>query len=210
MKMTNQKLRQAALCLALSAAPAIGNMACASSRYDAVKDFSIKSNPNGVWTYMDSAPLAYAHRKYENVKGLYNWSDDLKSPFEVSIIRNKTGSPVSLENGTLTLPTGYLAMHGGANSPGAGIGIQFQAPSVGTYDVDLNVVALDTNEARKLPVIVYQNGVAVEVIIVRVHGHARYRNGFALASGDTLSFVADSDNKNKPVYVGIALKITGP
>ncbi len=207
--MTNQKLRQAALCLALSTAPAIGNMAYASSRYDAVKDFSIKSNPNGVWTYMDSAPLQYAHRTYDGVKKLYNWSDDQENPFDLSIIRNRTGAPVTLDDGTLTLPTNYLAMHAEDNRPGAQL--QFQAPSAGTYAVKLEVAGVNTKEAREIGVIVYQNGVAIASISVHGGSHKHYAANFALEAGDTLAFLAGGSSKDtRPDYIGIALKISGP
>jgi hypothetical protein len=54
--MFNKLLRSARL--VSLAAIFCASAAQAATTYDVVKDFSIKSNPNGVWTYMDSAPLA--------------------------------------------------------------------------------------------------------------------------------------------------------
>ncbi len=71
--MATRIIRQASFALALAASMPFIHAARATTTYDLVKDFSIKSNPNGVWTYMDSAPLAYNHKSYEGVSGLENW-----------------------------------------------------------------------------------------------------------------------------------------
>jgi hypothetical protein len=69
----NTIARYATLCVAIAALSATAH---ASTTYDAVRDFSIKANPNGVWSYQDAANLAHAHRKYQGVVGLENWFDD--------------------------------------------------------------------------------------------------------------------------------------
>jgi hypothetical protein len=124
---------------------------------------------------------------------------------------NKTGAPAGLDNGTLTLPTNYLPMHAGTQRPGAQL--QFQAPSAGTYSVKLNVMGLNTKgEHGEGPqyLIVYENGNAVYTLDFGGSGHGKYKNNFTLAAGDTLSFVAGNAPKDKPDYIGVAIKIIRP
>ncbi len=204
--MTNQKLRQAALCLALLTAPAIGNMAHASSRYDAVKDFSIKSNPNGVWTYMDSAPLAYAHRKYESVKGLFNWSDDIAYPNGASIILNKTGATVSLDDGTTNLPTDYLAL----DAEATGADLRFTAPTAGSFAINLEALGLNTDEQHRSAIILYHNKNAFFSFRLGSNRHRRHKFTMTMAVGDTLDFLDVRNKPGRPDYIGVAVKITGP
>jgi hypothetical protein len=94
--------RTALLCaIALTVLPLA--TAHATTKYDMVKQFSIKQNPAGVWSYWDdnySSPLPYAHRNYKGVKGFQCWSN--KSPYvngKVTIGVNKTGQTITLDKG---------------------------------------------------------------------------------------------------------------
>jgi hypothetical protein len=210
MMITKLIAKHATLCVAIAALSATAH---ASTTYDAVRDFSIKANPNGVWSYQDSANLAYAHRKYQGVLGLENWSDDLPREQGVMIARNKTGAPVTLNNGTLTIPTNYLLLDPEHNTPGAIV--TFTAPVAGTYTAKGDFLGLDTDGARYTHAIIYYNADdhgSGDLYDQFMHNGktAKFKVTQAMQAGDTLGFFIERNSKNRPDDIGLAVKITGP
>jgi hypothetical protein len=141
---------------------------------------------------------------------LENWSNDgANDRFDnASVIVNKTGSAVTLDNGTLTIPTGFLALDSEDHQPGAGV--QFQAPVAGTYKVNCSMLGLNTDEARHADIYVSLNGTGLARINVHSSQQKHYRKTLTLAAGDTLVFLNQRDPNNGPDYIGIALKMEGP
>jgi hypothetical protein len=179
----------------------------ASSHYDVVKDFSIKANPNGVWTYMDSAPLEYASRTYGGVSKLDNWSNDLQGSNFVNILRNETGAPVILDGGNLTLPTNYLYMNSQDNING--VTVRFQAPVAGNYEVKGNFMGLDTHQHRS-GIYIKLNGKYLFYKRAASGKAKKFRLSLTLAEGDDVDFIVPSYTRDKPHDVGLTAKITGP
>jgi hypothetical protein len=199
--------------LGFSYAVAAG-MSCAAhgaSTYDVVRDFNIRANPNGVWSYQDTTNLAYAHHQYQGVRRLDNWSDDANSPNTVTIVRNKTGAPVSLFDQEMTLPPNYLALESGNGSQGDSANIVFTAPSTGNYTITGDFRGLDHREAGDTHVYVIEDGTQY-----LWGGNAKpYRLKFnlnaALAAGDTITFQVEDNYRTHARHdVGLTAKITGP
>jgi hypothetical protein len=211
--MATRIIRQASFALALAASMPFIHAARATTTYDLVKDFSIKSNPNGVWTYMDSAPLAYNHKSYEGVSGLENWSNDDAYPRTVTIAKNKTGQTVSLDSGAVMLPPGYLLMDAELCGPFGAV-IQFQAPVAGTYTVKGNFLSLANPEMQHNVVDIYQNSLQGDQQLFYAKAGTgkdrKFHFSVTLAAGDTLLFNATSNFRKGLNDVGLTAKITGP
>jgi hypothetical protein len=209
--MATRIIRQASFALALAASTSFVQAARATTTYDLVKDFSIKSNPNGPWAYLDSAvPLVYNHTKYEGVKGIDNWSNDLDYPDQVTIARNKTGQTVSLDNGAVTLPTNYILI----DPEGYGAAIAFQAPTAGLYTVKGSFLGLANPEAGNDLVFIDLNslngGGNLFEATVRSGKEKKFNFTVTMAVGDHLYFVVSRTAKNKLNDTGLTAKITGP
>jgi hypothetical protein len=210
--MATRIIRQASFALALAASTSFVQAARATTTYDLVKDFSIKSNPNGPWAYLDSAvPLVYNHTKYEGVKGIDNWSNDLDYPDQVTIARNKTGQTVSLDNGAVTLPTNYILM----DPEGYGAVIQFQAPIAGLYTVKGSFLGLANPEAgdNNLALIELNSlngGGVLFSASIRSGKERRFNFTVTLAAGDILYFQKMRNKSKKLDDVGLTAKIISP
>jgi hypothetical protein len=212
--MATRIIRQASFALALAASMSFMQTAHAASTYDLVKEFSIKSNPNGVWTYMDSAPLAYNHKSYEGVSGLENWSNDVAYPNTVTIAKNKTGQTASLDNGSVMLPPDYLLVDAESAGPYGAV-IQFEAPTAGLYTVKGSFLGLAHPEAGNNLVLIELNsltgGGELFQATVRSGREKKFNFTVTMAVGDHLYFQESRTlSKKKLNDVGLTAKITGP
>jgi hypothetical protein len=201
--------------LGFSYAVAAG-MSCAAhgaSTYDVVRDFNIKANPNGVWSYQNSSNnLAYSARRFQGIPGLENWSDDANSPDTVTIVRNKTGGPVSLFDQEMTLPPNCLALESSNDSAIGDANIVFHAPAAGTYTIKGNFLGLDVKEAHYTHINIFKNS---DDYLLGTYAKANRKVRFdlivALAAGDTITFQVESSGSVKARHdVGLSAKITGP
>jgi hypothetical protein len=205
--------RTALLCaIALTVLPLA--TAHATTKYDMVKQFSIKQNPAGVWSYWDdnySSPLPYAHRNYRGIKGFQCWSN--KRPYvnqKVTICVNKTGQTITLDKGNFVFPPGYVMLspenYGNAY-------VQFTALSTGTYTVKGRYIPLALKEAHKNNAYIERFGSEDKALWfgkVDGHGAKRFDLTVPLQQGDTLHFLLPQDDRKEPNYVGVTAVITGP
>jgi hypothetical protein len=181
--------------------------------YNAVNEFSLQSNPNGVWTYMDgSAPMTFHHRHYDGASGVEAWSNDLGDDYRSSIVRNKTGQTLVLHSGTTTFPTNYLLM----DPEGDGAIVQFQAPIAGSYFVKGNFLNLTSRVHHAHRVAIFETDSMGNYIgapfTADTHGMKpkKFKFSIALAAGYTLQFYVGLVHINGQVPVGLQAKITGP
>jgi hypothetical protein len=194
----------------------LAGMSCAAhgaSTYDVIRDFNIKANPNGVWSYQNpSGNLAYSARRFEGIPGLENWSDDANSPDTVTIVRNKTGAPVSLFDQEMTLPPNYLALESGNGAQQDPANIVFTAPSTGNYTIIGNFAGLDVKEAGYTICNVIKNGDDYLVgRSAKPHQKIKFNLNLALAAGDTITFQVEGNERTHARHdVGLTAKITGP
>jgi hypothetical protein len=114
--------------------------------YDSVKDFSITSNANGVWSYGWTPTLGGTFNLYTvtdttSVPGMSAWLESgtyyIDPPY---VAHNDTSGTICILP-TVCIPPTYLHLHPGAS--GQYTIVRWTAPSAGTYDIRGRFVGLD-------------------------------------------------------------------
>lgn len=127
-------VRAALLCLGVVLAH--GAKAQATVLYDAARDFSTNSNPNGVWSYgCGSYPSGYAYiercDEWGNIGGLDFWRVHTSSDAS-GIYFNPTGDSVTNTAGTVVLASRQLCLQPGPRGGPFSL-LRFEAPTNGVY-----------------------------------------------------------------------------
>ncbi len=204
--------------------PAVALAAVASAHattYDAVKDFSLAGNPNGVWSYgtLDSLaggaltlftdPLPTASFTGDATfptGSVEAWNNGVPYPNQDGIFHNLISSTVSAPNSTLFIPPNVLDL-GGQNQVTA---VRWTAPAAGVYNVFGFFERIDT-DAYPVSVRIIQDGSAVlfSADNFTMGGSTRPFTDFnlTLAAGETLDF-AEGASQPKNLSTGIAVTIT--
>jgi hypothetical protein len=123
----------------LSVTTCFGAAARAAGAFDATGDFSIASNPNGVWSYLESTTL-FSLSKTEAGGGIQFWNSGLPEPNYISIYKNITSAPIAIS--TIVAQPGTLVMDPESQT----VTVAFTAPTTGKYDVSGTFTGADTNE----------------------------------------------------------------
>jgi hypothetical protein len=174
------------LAIVVSASSALG--------YDAATEFSINSNPNGVWSYGWSTNLGSAFQLYTDTT--YTYSNNPTPGFDVwtftstnlypSLWHNRTTNTITEPSSHVTLQAGQLAEHPGANGEYAIV--RWTAPSAGGFSITSSFVGVD------------QDGVSTDVHVLRnntaifngtVFGYGvstAFATNIVLGIGDTIDF----------------------
>ena len=184
------------------------SVAGAASAYDAAADFSLASNPNGVWSYGYSTTLAGA-MTLDTMTGtlgpLEAWQGGLASDGNPSVIKNTSAAPYS--PGTPIWAAYQMIMHPGPN--GETTIVRFTAPSAGSYALAASFIGQDV-VGTTTDVHVFKNGASIFDGAVNGFGAtAGYASIVSLGMGDTLdlrvgygtngSFYYDSTGSNLTV-----------
>jgi len=164
--------------------------------YDAVKDFSIQSNPNGVWSYgwestLGSTLNLYTVTDTTSVPGISAWLASgtyfADPPY---VAHNDTGKQICPSS--FCLPPTYLHLHPGPS--GQLSVVRWTAPSSGRFIVQAGFVGLDyagptstyvhvlLNSKKSLltaPITKYQWPLSCDP------------RGFTVSAGDTIDFIVD-------------------
>lgn len=149
--------------------------------YDAAVDFSIASNPNGVWTYGFSTTLGGALTLFDQTAGgatpvwRHSVVQNLGTP---AIYRNDTGGVI---NG---LPVGGLALHPGAAELAV---LRFTAPSAASYSINTQFLDGDFGQTGAT---ILHNGVTL-FSNPATSGNPAFNTTVALLAGDTVDIVVD-------------------
>jgi hypothetical protein len=129
----------------------------AQTRYSAVDQFSLNSNPNGPWSYIDSTEPLLPLIGGVGILGLIGWiSPVVTVTAREGIWKNTTGAtlvPPAFTN--LVMPPDHLLM----GSFGSKLTLRFAAPSAGTYTITGDFLGIDTAQTPH-PVSVLINGSA--------------------------------------------------
>ncbi|MBV9718680.1 MAG: hypothetical protein JOZ77_05140 [Candidatus Eremiobacteraeota bacterium] len=186
-----------------------GPIPAASSKFNVVNQFSIASNPNGVWSYIYSGGLMTVKSKdCEGITKLDCWNNGEGAPDDSSITRNETGQTQQISNGaggSITFPTNYLVLDGEDDPVGADV--RFTSPMAGTYMVSGNFEGLDTGE-QSHPVEVQKNGATffsetVSGFEVPVH----FKLKFGLNKGDQIDFISEGFGNGEFLETGLQAKL---
>lgn len=180
-------LRVATILVLLGCSPSVH----ANTVFNVVTQFSVATNPNGVWTYEHSG-IAYT-----NAQGLANllpgvpgWWTGLAVPNSLIIAQNVTGGSVT--SSTVTIPNNTLWM-----DPESGtVSVVFTAPSAGAYAISGDFRGIDTT-GNSHPVSIFDNGASVfGGTIASFGGVDSFSLSENLAAGDTISFLVGTGSSS--------------
>jgi hypothetical protein len=166
----------------------LASPARAAAIYEASNDFSVASNPNGVWSYLYSislpttTPLPLGQGTCNGLVGVACWQTGLGIPDYAAIGKNTTGGV--FRYGTLIVPTDGLYI-----DPESYTAIlSFTAPQAGTYSIAGDFTGVDTNE-NSHPVQILDNGVSIFNNTIGSYGQDDPFNLIeTLNPGDTIDF----------------------
>jgi hypothetical protein len=171
--------------------------------YDAAADFSLDSNPNGVWSYGYSLTLTGDFTPYTRSSTLTfgnpnfsSWRGDL-SPFG-------DGTPLAVQNTADTtqqgaganLDPGQLALHPGEE--GEVSIVRWTAPDAGTIYLDATFTGRDNVHGTTTDVHVLFNGTSIfDGSINGFLDTTSYTDTFSVLAGDVIDFaVGVGDDKS--------------
>jgi hypothetical protein len=196
MKATRFRFLLKALGIAITLLLAISQIASAQTpntvpAYDAVKDFSIQSNPNGVWSYgyltSWGAPLTLYGFGGNCMPGTSWWriSSCNDSP---SVIHNDTSKPICWL--TLCIPPNYLLL-----DPRSQLTVlRWTAPSSGSFLMEVTFVGLDHGYPTSTDVHVLLNSKRslLKAPITSYQLPLKfYPKRLTVFAGDTIDFIVD-------------------
>lgn len=170
----------------------VSAFAASSFGSDAAADFSLASNPNGVWTYGWSTTLGgpvTLDLTTATSGSIIQWRGDLAGDGNPSLFKNTSGSTVV--SGTVTLAPFQLLMHPG---PGGEFSVlRYTATAAGLYSVNAGFIGQDSTTTD---VHVLLNGVSFYDNTVTGFGNSNaYAGTQSLLVGDTLDvFVGYGSN----------------
>jgi len=161
--------------------------------YDAVRDFSISSNPNGVWSYGWESSLGdtlnlYAVTDTTSTPGMSAWLEAgtyySVPPF---VAHNDTGKVLCLP-GSMCVPPAYLHVHPGPN--GELTVVRWTAPSSGKFLIEGEFEGLDPNGLTTVDVHVLVNSTKslLSGPITSYQWPLRFKLIVRVSAGDTVDF----------------------
>jgi hypothetical protein len=186
----------------------------ATPDYDAVKDFSIISNPNGVWSYGWQSSLGsplnpYAVTDTTTVSGMSAWLESGtysgNPPF---VAHNDTNMVICF--GTFCVPRSYLHLHPGLNNEVAVV--RWTAPSSGSFRLQGAVAGLDFQfpTTTTFYVVFNSNRFLFSATIYSYKSPLSFHHVLTVSAGDTLDFAVDfgQDGSYLGDSTGIQFKLT--
>ena len=183
--------------------------------YDAAAQFSLASNPNGVWSYgygtpgSTFTPFAVETSAWRGFSGFGAW-DATPNGYPYAGL-NPSGMTYNVY--TAVVPSGVLFMHPGNSDAEATI-VRFTAPVSGSYDVAGFFERLDTSNGAGdgVGVTIYDNGASLiaRSLIPNTSylAQSKFNVVATLAAGDVLSFVDDRNADYGYDATGLAATIT--
>jgi hypothetical protein len=173
--------------------------------YSAATDFTLATNPNGVWLYdYTSTPLTTAVTGTGSLTGFNYWWDGQALPNSSIVGENVTSSPIVYLS-ALVLPVDYLVMDPEGNS---NVEVIFTAPTSGYYSITGSFLGIDSNEQTH-PVAIFDNSTS---IFTSTMSSLNQTDSFSLNetlnAGDTIGFVVDTGSVYYSLSTGLTATIT--
>ena len=153
--------------------------------YNASADFSLASNPNGVWTYGDETTLGATLNNYDKTfihSGIVEWNS-LAFDQAPLVANNPTNAPIQV--GTVIVPAHSADFHPGEN--GEFSVFRFTTLAAGTYALAASFYPNDIFPGGT-DVHILDNGVSLFAGVVDGSHSPTYSNTLALAAGDIIDF----------------------
>ncbi len=159
--------------------------------YDAAADFSLAENPNGAWSYGQSASVGgqialYSTNMVDSL-GLSVWygSTDNYTP---SVAKNTTGQAINNATHSITWPAGALSFHPSRYNQQSVV--RWTAPEDGTCAIEASFTLLDA-QANNVDVHILHNGSSLmNTVISGYLGSTSFstENPIDVQAGDTIDF----------------------
>ena len=170
---------------------------------DAYRQFRLRHNPNGAWSYLAGGALLST--KLPDCAGVSNfncWWNGGSLPNSAIIGAATKHAAVSYD--TIVLPAATLAL----DPENAGdVTVLWTAASAGTVVVSGNFLGVDTNEASHM-VAVLQNGVALKTFTIASYQQkVKFHLSLAVAAGDTIGFASYTPGQYAYLTTGLQVKV---
>jgi len=182
--------------------------------FDLSRDFSLTTNPKGVWSYGSKSNLdgALSLFTYHQVAGVF---DNWHTPGQASVITRNSSDMVSItEGGEFVAPPGDVVLvPGAAGAPDNFSVARFTVPSDGEYLVDSAVQTFFVGpHSGDTDYHVVRDGVELfgEFIAASnlgVTNRSGYTNTLTLATGEVLDFLSGRGADGDPERSGIHLSL---
>ena len=166
--------------------------------YDAAADYSLNSNPNGVWSYGYSTTLGGSMTlDTENAvlsSGLYLWrkagsAGESSTP---GFAYNPTASVITL-SGPIVWNPGQLSFSPGAVNSEFSV-LQFSVPETGQYDVHGVFSSVDKQYGATTDVYILRNGTSLyDGFVDGINSIQSFDETVQLNAGDLLDYVVGVD-----------------
>jgi hypothetical protein len=187
--------------------------------YSAAKDFSLASNPNGVWSYGYELSLGSGFQVHSattnnasGVNGMEEWYSPQLSGNTTPLVGYNSNGSDELVYDTVIVPAHQVWMHPGAPTSGNALSVlRWTAPAAGTYQVAAAFRGDDFAYPTSTDVHVLQNGSSLFDGGVYVYGPATSFTGtVSVKAGDTIDFVVGlgSDGDYTGDSTGISATLT--
>jgi hypothetical protein len=182
----------------------------ATPDYDAVRDFSIISNPNGVWSYGWMSPLGSSLNLYTltdttTVSGISLWY--FGATEDPNVAHNDTSHTICYL--TACIPPKYLDEHPGPNNEVSVV--RWTAPSSGKFAVQGAVQGLDIGPTTtSFYEVLNSNRILVRATIDSYRSPVFFQHVLTVSAGDTVDFAVDfgQDGNYFNDSTGIQFKVT--
>jgi hypothetical protein len=180
--------------------------------YDAVRDFSIISNPNGVWSYGWMSPLGSSLNLYTltdttTVSGISFWFA-FGATDPPLVAHNDTSNVICAR--TWCVPPTYLLVHPGFNNEVTVV--RWTAPSSGRFRVQGAVEGLDYQYPTTTTFyeVLNSNRILFRAPIDSYKSPFLFQNVLPVSAGDTVDFAVDfgEDGNWTGDSTGIQFKVT--
>lgn len=180
--------------------------------YDAVRDFSITSNPNGVWSYGWQSSLGsplnlYTVTDSTTFPGLSAWLETGMTMYAPPFVgHNDTQGTVCYR--AFCVPRGYLHIHPGANNELSVV--RWTAPTSGTFFLQGAVRGLDAITSTNFLAILNSERHLFGTTVTNFMSPVSFHRTLTVSAGDTIDFVVDFGNNGSYFNdsTGIQFKVT--
>jgi len=183
----------------------------AAADYDAVRDFSIVSNPNGVWSYgwlsaLGSPLNLYAVTDTTTFAGLSAWLESGMMYAPPLVGHNDTQSVICFLS--FCVPPSYLQLHPGPNKEVSVV--RWTAPTSGNFFLQGAVVGLDHYSTTNLYLVLNSNNNLFSATIDGYKSPLFFHHVLTMSAGDTLDFAVEvgQDGTYFNDSTGIQFKVT--